>query len=122
MSNVKHALAIFVIGAFLASCANRVGVEPGKMVDAAHITLTPGSYGQLAGWSDDSVAAAVPAFLRSCDRLAKQLPDSTPLDPSARGADFGRLRDWRPLCRAAAKLPAGDEAAARQFFEENFLP
>jgi membrane-bound lytic murein transglycosylase A len=100
----------------------RVAVEPGRMVDTAHITLAPSSYGRLAGWSDDGVGAAVPAFVKSCDRLAKQQPDSAPLDPSARRADFGRLGDWRPLCRLAATLPANDDDAARQFFEDNFVP
>jgi membrane-bound lytic murein transglycosylase A len=37
-------------------------------------------------------------------------------------ADFGRVGDWRALCEAAEALPAGDDAAARRFFEGGFVP
>jgi membrane-bound lytic murein transglycosylase A len=30
--------------------------------------------------------------------------------------------DWRALCQAAEALPAGDDAAARRFFENGFVP
>jgi membrane-bound lytic murein transglycosylase A len=36
--------------------------------------------------------------------------------------DFGRVGDWRVLCRAAEALPVGDDASARQFFETGFVP
>jgi membrane-bound lytic murein transglycosylase A len=121
--NLRHVASIVAIGCLLTSCAARtVAVEPGRVADAARVTLAPGSYQQLPGWTGDAVAAAVPAFVKSCDRLAGQQPDSAPLDPTAKDADFGRLGDWRPLCRLAANLPAGDEAAARHFFEANFVP
>jgi membrane-bound lytic murein transglycosylase A len=93
------------------------------MADSARVTLAPGSYQQLPGWTGDAVAAAVPAFVKSCARLtADKRPDSAPLDPSASNADFGKMRDWRPVCQLAANLPQGDDAAARQFFESNFVP
>jgi membrane-bound lytic murein transglycosylase A len=123
MTNVGRVLTVLAIG-LLTSCAvSHVAVEPGRVSDTARVTLAPGSYQQLPGWSDDAVAAAVPAFVKSCDRLtAQRQPDGAPLDPSAKDADFGKVRDWRPLCGLAAQLPAGDNAAARQFFEENFVP
>jgi membrane-bound lytic murein transglycosylase A len=37
-------------------------------------------------------------------------------------ADFGRVGDWRALCRQAEALPAGDDGAARRFFEAGFVP
>src|SRR6202035_3900089 len=57
-----------------------------------------GDYRQLAGWSQDNIAAAVPALLRSCARLLHQ-PDGGPLDPAAPNARFGRVGDWRAPCR-----------------------
>jgi membrane-bound lytic murein transglycosylase A len=36
--------------------------------------------------------------------------------------DFGRVRDWRPLCEVAEALPPGDDAAAREFLEQGFTP
>jgi membrane-bound lytic murein transglycosylase A len=123
MKNVHSALAVIAIGAVLASCAaGHMAVEPGKVGDTARISLAPTDYRQLAGWSGDSVGQAVPAFLKSCDRFSAKAPDSAPLDTNAKDADFGKLRDWRPLCKLAANLPQGDDGAARQFFESNFVP
>lgn len=110
----------------LAGCAGeRSGVEEASPAAGAagppRLTLVPAQYRELTGWAEDRVAAAVPAFLRSCGRLLKQ-PDSAPLDPAARGGDFGRVGNWRPLCRQAAALMPGDDGAARRFFEANFTP
>jgi membrane-bound lytic murein transglycosylase A len=119
---LRYLLTLLAVAVALTSCSgDRIAIEPGKMSDAARITLAPARYSDLAGWSDDTVAAAVPAFVKSCARLPK-LPDDAPLDPAARDGDFGRLRDWRPLCELAAALPPGDDATARRFFEANFMP
>jgi membrane-bound lytic murein transglycosylase A len=34
----------------------------------------------------------------------------------------GTAADWKPACAAAEKVPAGDDAAARAFFERRFRP
>lgn len=47
---------------------------------------------------------------------------TAPFDAAAMSVDFGRVGDWEPLCDAAALLPAGDDAAARHFFEARFVP
>jgi membrane-bound lytic murein transglycosylase A len=123
MSGLRPLLALLVIGGIVGSDAVRpVASETGKLADKAQISLALGSYRQLAGWSGDSVAQVLPAFIKSCDRSTQQKADSAPLDPSATGANFGTMRDWRPLCQEANGLPPGDDAAARQFFERNFEP
>src|SRR5580700_8726294 len=92
MTSVHTALAVLAIGGLLASCAaSPVAVEPGKMTDTAQISLAPGSYRQLAGWTGDSVAQAVPAFVKSCDHILKQQSDGAPLDPTAKDANFGHI-------------------------------
>jgi membrane-bound lytic murein transglycosylase A len=101
----------------LAAC----GPAPATAGAPEQLTLAPTGFAELPGWSDDNVAAALPAFLKSCARLASQ-PAMTPLDPSATEGRFGRVADWRPLCRAALALPPGDDARARAFFEANFAP
>jgi membrane-bound lytic murein transglycosylase A len=122
MSSIRDTLGLIAIGGIVASCAVRpVASEPANVAETAQVSLAPGSYRQLAGWSSDNVAQALPAFLKSCDRISKQ-PDAAPLDPNATDANFGTVRDWRPLCQQAAALPAGDAAGARQFFEANFVP
>jgi membrane-bound lytic murein transglycosylase A len=123
MANAHSACGFVAIGLFLASCAvSPVASEPGKVAETAQISLAPGNFTQLPGWSNDNIAQALSAFVKSCDRLAKQAPDSAPLDASATGANFGKMRDWRPLCHQAMTLRAGDDAAARRFFEANFVP
>lgn len=116
------ALSVLAVLGVIASCAVRPdALETGRLPGTAALSLAPGSYGQLAGWSGDNIAQALPAFAKSCERL-KQQPADAPLDPSVSGANFGTVRDWRALCRDAAALPAGDDAAARRFFEADFVP
>jgi membrane-bound lytic murein transglycosylase A len=104
------ALAI-ALGAVLYSCNRTV---PPKL------TLKPLGFDQLADWGADNIAAAVPAFRRSCAVITTH-SDAEPFDPTGKSGDFGTVGDWRELCDAAAKLP-GTAAATRAFFEANFVP
>jgi membrane-bound lytic murein transglycosylase A len=90
--------------------------------DAAppRLGLTPVGFEALQGWADDDPSAAVPAFLRSCARFAKQ--PAAVFGPADRGIDYGRVSDWLPVCSAARTLPANDQGAARRFFEGAFVP
>jgi membrane-bound lytic murein transglycosylase A len=92
----------------LAACAPRQQPPP-------HLTLSPARFADLPGWRDDDVAAALPAFLRSCVILQK-LDPAVPVGPDGVG---GTAADWRAPCEAAASL---DPAAARSFFEQSFTP
>jgi membrane-bound lytic murein transglycosylase A len=85
------------------------------------LVLTPVPFDRLDGWAESGPAAALPAFLRSCARLLKE-PKATPFGPIGAGVDYGRVGEWPPLCRLAAAVPAGDNAAARVFFESWFVP
>jgi len=80
------------------------------------LTLVPARPADLPGWSDDHLAEAVPAFLASCAQLATLADDQ----PIGSGPYAGTARDWRAACTAAAAVPAGDDAAARRFFEHEF--
>jgi membrane-bound lytic murein transglycosylase A len=60
-------------------------------------------YAQLPGWKRDDHAAALSAFIRSCEALAAREP-------------------WRNVCAAARKVPSGSSAAARRYFETHFRP
>ena len=80
------------------------------------LVLAPARFADLAGWADDEIAESLPAFRRSCERMLRQ-PDG------ALGGDgyAGDVADWRPVCAAAAALPAGD-SAMRAFLEAHFQP
>lgn len=82
------------------------------------LTLTKAGFADLPGWADEHPAEAVPSFLASCARIA-ELADSAPVGADGHG---GLAKQWRHACAAAARLKAGDDAAARAFFEAEFTP
>jgi membrane-bound lytic murein transglycosylase A len=88
---------------------------------ASRLTLTPAQYDQLSGWREDAVAAAIPAFLKSCAAAASRSAAAA-LDGRTKSGDFGTVGEWSALCAAAEKLSAGDDKAAQEFFETAFVP
>jgi len=85
---------------------------------ADQLVLAPAGFSDLPGWREDKVAQALPALLRSCLRITA-LPEETTLG----GDGFaGTAGAWKQACAAAARVPAGDDAAARAFFETCFQP
>ncbi|HEV8581711.1 MAG TPA: MltA domain-containing protein [Thermoanaerobaculia bacterium] len=82
------------------------------------LVLEPASFSDLTGWQTDALEEAIPAMIRSCDRIAP-LPDDAPVDDEPFA---GKAGDWREACTAARSLPPGDRAAARRFFENRFQP
>jgi membrane-bound lytic murein transglycosylase A len=82
------------------------------------LTLTKKAFKDLPGWTDDKHAEAVPSFLRSCEKL-NALKDNEPVGHDGHG---GLAKHWRSACKAAAKVKPGDDAAAKAFFEAEFVP
>lgn len=80
------------------------------------LTLTPVAFSELPGWGDDKVAQAVPAFLRSCEKL-RAMRDDEPVGNDGHGGTAGQ---WRAACAAAARIAPGDDRAARAMFEAQF--
>lgn len=82
------------------------------------MTLIEVGFVDLPDWAADRHAEAIPPFLDSCGKLA-ELKDGERV-----GADgiSGKAKSWRKACAAAARVPAGDDAAARAFFEAEFTP
>ena len=89
---------------------------PPKPLD--QLVLVRADFAALAGWAEDAHAAAIPAMARSCARLARRG------DGDAVGPDglAGTAADWRRPCAAAPRIGDGDDAAARGFFESEFVP
>jgi membrane-bound lytic murein transglycosylase A len=114
-------ILLVIIGLALTLAAAGVVAYLERPKSGPRLTLAPAKYEQLAGWSEDAVAAAIPAFLKSCAAVTSRA-DGALLDGRTKSFDFGSAAEWRPLCAAAEKLPAGDDTAARQFFETSFVP
>lgn len=85
---------------------------------ADRLTLQPVAFADLPGWSEDSVAAAMPALRRSCDRFL-----ALPAD-RAIGQDglAGTAADWQAPCGALRRIAADDHAALRNWLADWFLP
>jgi membrane-bound lytic murein transglycosylase A len=74
----------------------------------------PLSWSAIAGWAADDHVQAYKAFRVSCASIAAQ--HKPPEDSRALGASL------REPCRAAKAQDVTDDAQARAFFEDNFLP
>ncbi len=118
--------ALFAL--FLAACD---GEEPEDKVEQqsapaevalppapAELLLTPVGFEALPGWTDDPMAEALPALLKSCHRLVAQ-PAERAVGP---GGLAGRVGDWSRPCDALATADAADSAALRKLIEELFQP
>lgn len=79
--------------------------------------LVASTFDVLPGWEADRFSQALPAFVGSCIRTPKEGSGGDLGGALAAGAGL-----WQSLCREAAALPPGDDAAVRRFLEENFSP
>jgi membrane-bound lytic murein transglycosylase A len=94
----------------------------------------PVAWADIPGWSEDDHLKTLMAFRTSCKPItAQQKPPADPkaLDPKGldtRGLDTKGLdtkglgTSLRDPCRAAKIADISDDAKARAFFEQNFLP
>jgi peptidoglycan lytic transglycosylase A len=114
----RHVLAIG-FGLAIVAAAAAFYLLRGK--PPPRLTLAAVRYDQLLGWREDHISAAIPALQRSCTALLARA-DEAVLEARNKATDFGRIAEWRAPCTAAGQLPAGDDVAARQFFEANFAP
>lgn len=95
----------------LAGCT--AAPPPAAQPDRAQ--LEPARFSDLAGWTDDDVAAALPALQRSCRALGKA-EDAHALGANGIG---GTIADWRGPC---ADLAAATPATLRPVLEADFRP
>jgi membrane-bound lytic murein transglycosylase A len=86
------------------------------------MALQPVAFSDLSGWASDRPAAALVAFVASCDRIQYFPPDQS-LGGSGEAARLGgKAAEWGPVCAAAKDVPPADDAAARSFFQTRFQP
>ncbi len=95
-----------------------VGGPPGKH----QMALSAVGFDKLPGWQQDHPAEALPVFLANCRAMAAAPAEQALGGQGEAAARGGNGAAWRPVCAAAASVPAGNDGAARTFFETNFQP
>ena len=96
----------------------RPEAPPPTQAAPVEIYGTPVEVASLPGWAGDEVARALPALLRSCDRLTVQPADRV-LKPVELGGTAG---DWRPFCSALRALGASvGEEEVRDVIERELV-
>jgi len=78
-------------------------------------TLKPVTFADLSGWQDDDHLAAFKTFLKSCDRIIGGRGTASKGSKASRQA-------LANACLAAKALKSPTRAAARAFFETQFVP
>ena len=98
----------------LVACADGTGPSNEKRV-----AMAPISFNEIAGWADDKHGEALTSFRRSCPKLT-----AGPETKIATDGGFKTITpaEWKKICDSATAVKAGDDRAARAFFEENFRP
>jgi membrane-bound lytic murein transglycosylase A len=81
--------------------------------------MAPISFNEIPGWADEKHAEALATFRRSCPKLVAG-PDTKLVTDG--GEKTITPAEWNRICDAGAAVKAGDNRAARAFFEENFRP
>jgi membrane-bound lytic murein transglycosylase A len=107
-------VACLAAAGLLAACAGGMGGAGERRVPMA-----PVSFNEVSGWASDKHAEALVAFQRSCPKLTS--------GPETKIATDGGTKtiapaEWVRVCEAGNAVKAGDDRAARQFFEDNFRP
>jgi membrane-bound lytic murein transglycosylase A len=105
--------AFFLFAFFLSACAG-----PPVQEEGAPLTLKPVSFSALPGWGDDTLAEAVPALQRSCERILRRPPAGAySALPQA-----GTNADWQGICLDLRALNTQNPQETQLFFERHFTP
>jgi len=104
-------LALVVMPMATAYAGTPAILSPDKKLNA-HFT----EFSRLSGWRQDEHEKALGAFRRSCRAMGKANQSKK------RPGFMGSYSDWAGVCFRANKVPLDSRAAARSFFEHNFIP
>ncbi len=99
-----HYLTLFVL--LLVGCASPPPPLPSPAPPPAQAEQEPlrrSAFNELPMWQESTPAAALETFMNSCRAIA-------------------RREEWQDVCNEALFVTAGDEQAARIFFERFFTP
>lgn len=104
-----------IVGGLLILNACETVNTPAPSADGRRV-LTKVEFSELPGWNQDQQSAAIPAFLRSCERLQRLPADQTLANGAA-----GTVGLWSDVCTKATQVDGANDLSARRFFEDNFV-
>ena len=111
---LSGAAAWLAAAGLLAACADGTGPRHEQRV-----AMAPISFNEISGWADDKHSEALSSFRRSCPKLTAGTDTKIATDG---GFKTVTPAEWKRICDVAAAVKAGDDRAARSFFEDNFRP
>jgi membrane-bound lytic murein transglycosylase A len=123
----RRSLSVLAGLLLLAGCSHAPTLQQGSLSSAPlpptaggeeRLYTTPVGFADLPGWGDDTIAQAVPALRRSCEKIT-HMPPSQLVGGDGQGGVAG---DWLAPCGALRSVAAGDHGATRSFFETWFQP
>jgi membrane-bound lytic murein transglycosylase A len=82
------------------------------------LVLQPVAFSQIPAWGEDNRADALATFIKSCGAFDRMQDN----DATGEGDLLAPAVVWRELCRKAESVPPGDNALAKRYFEEYFVP
>lgn len=123
LKTARKRAAVFVALFGLAGCTELVDALPPLTLPQPNqpkpfMSIFPTAYKELPGWIGDDHSEALPAFIRSCEKIEK-LPEDKAIGSFE---EMGKVSDWLPLCQAARVIRPGNKIEAQYFFESRFLP
>ena len=107
-TGIASALVLLAAGCVTTPPERPSPVAPPATAPSLPAQYRPTTFAALAGWSDDRVQDAWPAFRVGCRALAASAAAARAL--------------WSPPCTAAEAVDSRDAAAIRAFFESHFSP
>jgi membrane-bound lytic murein transglycosylase A len=110
---IATVFALLLGAALLAGCSEGTSGNTRQ----PSVVMTPTSFNEIPGWSEDKQGEALTAFKRSCPRLTA---DSRIVTDG--GEKTVTAAEWKRICDAASGVRDADHRAARRFFEDNFRP
>ncbi len=82
------------------------------------LVLKQSAFEELPGWNTDNLHAFIPAFEKSCARIAKK-PSDASFGPMKEAGTYG---DWQTPCAEFAALQNPSNETLHIFFERHFTP
>ena len=105
---------IWALLALTTACSSNTVIAP----SSDRLVLKPVSYREIYGWNEDNQADALGAFVKSCGAFDRMQDN----DATGQGDMLAPAVVWREVCRKAESTPPNENATARRFFEEYFIP